>query len=258
MLLSVGELAGTRTDPLVVDCRSFKEYSGGHIPGAVNLDLFGFHWIDTSAGGMRGFAAQMHALFSYAGVSNDRQVVFYDDVSGMLAARGVWILRYLSHQRAFMLDGGLTRWRADGQPVEAKTQRFQPAAFLAVPNAGLAAGFEEIRDRIGEPALIDARSADEYNGAVSRAARPGHIPGAINVDYSMNISGDGTMRDEASLLKLYGMPKDARVVTYCHGGYRAANTFVALKTLGFQDVRVYLGSWGEWGNREELPAERSA
>jgi thiosulfate/3-mercaptopyruvate sulfurtransferase len=90
---------------------------------------------------------------------------------------------------------------------------------------------------------------------VIRGARRGHIPGAINVDFSANISENGTIKDDKQLSELYKIPKDAQIITYCQGAYRAANSFLALKKLGFEKIKVYLGSWGEWSNRTELPIE---
>ena len=92
---------------ILVDARSYKDYSEGHIPGAVNLDFFYYHWFDTSKDGMKAFNMQMRKLLSILGVTKEKTVVFYDDVSGMSAARGVWLLTYFSHKKAFMLDGGI-------------------------------------------------------------------------------------------------------------------------------------------------------
>ncbi len=89
------------SDVIIVDTRSFKEYSEGHIPGAVHLDLFAFHWIDTSKQGIENFNNQTKTLLSYLGVSSEKKIIFYDSVSGMLAARGVWMLMYFSHQNVY-------------------------------------------------------------------------------------------------------------------------------------------------------------
>ena len=244
-------------DLVLVDCRTFKEYSAGHLPGAVNLDLFAFHWFDTTRGGIEEFGRQARRLFSFIGADRSKKVVFYDDVSGMLAARGVWMLTYLSHPDVSMLDGGIRFWKAGGLPTETRPNGFSPSGFSGDADPGVISGFERIVDSAGGSTLIDARSRGEYDGTVIRAARGGHIPGAVNIDWNLNLAPDGTLKDDPALEELYGeIPKDAGVVTYCHGAYRAAHTFVALKKIGFTDVRVYLGSWGEWGNLPQLPADR--
>ncbi|WP_100182982.1 sulfurtransferase [Candidatus Nitrosotenuis aquarius] len=257
MLISTANLAKELQNQnlVLIDARSYKEYSQGHIPGAVNLDLFAYHWFDTTPQGMQIFNEQTKKLLSFVGVTMSKKIVFYDDVSGMLAARGVWLLMYFSHQNVFMLDGGIKKWQADGLTLETKTNGFFPTTFDGNPNLQILADYEHVLQNIGKSILIDARSKEEFNGDVIRGARRGHIPRAINVDFSANISEDGTIKNEKQLEELYKIPKDAQIITYCQGAYRAANSFLALKKLGFEKIRVYLGSWGEWSNRTELPVE---
>ena len=259
MLISADKLLKKIETPdlILIDSRSYKDYLEGHIPGAVNLDFFHYHWFDTSNDGIKAYEKQMESILSFLGITNDKTVVFYDEVSGMSSARGVWTLMYFSHTNTFMLDGGFKKWKSLGFDTETKTNGFKPQKFSGKINNDVIAGYEYINKKIGKIKLLDTRGKDEYDGEKIRAARKGHIPTAINIDWMQNINDDGTMKSIEDLAKMYNFSKDDEIVTYCQGGYRAANSFVALKMLGFKNVRVYLGSWGEWGNKLDLPIEIS-
>ena len=230
MLISTSELNSILNDPnvIIADTRSFKEYSEGHIPGSVHLDLFAFHWIDTTKQGIENFNNQARKLLSFLGVTSEKKVIFYDSISGMLAARGVWMLMYFSHQNVFMLDGGIIKWKRENLSLETKANNFKPSKFLGKVNPEIISGFEYIRDNLDNLKIIDARSIGEY---------------------------DGTFKSDEELSEMYNIPKDSEIITYCQGAYRAANSFLVLKKLGFKNVKVYLGSWGEWGNDMELSVE---
>ena len=237
--------------------RPFSEYRNGHVPAAVNIDLFQLHWFDTTKRGIKDFNRQSRLLLSNIGISKDSKVIFYDNVSGISSARGVWLLLYFSHKNVCMLDGGFEKWKREKLPVEVKSNQLRNLPFKGKPNSKVIADTNEVYRSISnkDVTIVDARSREEYVGSEVRAARRGHIPSAVNIDWTRNTE-NGTFKSKEKLSKIYSkIPKSSQVITYCQGGYRAANAFIALKTLGYKNVKMYLGSWGEWGNRLDLPIE---
>ena len=244
---------------LIIDARPFSEYIKGHIHGAINLDLMNFHWFDTSKEGIIQFNKQMKTLLNYLGVNSQNFVVFYDDISGFSASRGIWLLHYFSHNDVFLLDGGFKNWLKSNYPIETKTNPFVNSEGGFNINNKVLADAEYIKKRIDKNAndvvIIDCRSEMEYDGLVARASRRGHIPLAVNIDWINNLENE-KFKEFEKLAQLYSfIPMDKEIITYCQGGYRAANTYLVLKKLGYSNVKMYLGSWGEWGNISTLPIE---
>ncbi len=121
-------------------------------------------------------------------------------------------------------------------------------------------GADEIRARLDDPELrlVDVRGPAEFSGEQLRAARGGHIPGAILWPWEDNLRPDGTMRDPADIrtgAQAAGLLPDHELVTYCQGGVRAAHAALALHIAGYPRVRIYDGSWAEWGNDPALPID---
>ena len=168
MLISLDDLKEISQDEnlLVIDTRSFGEYSKSHIPHAVNLDLFAFHWFDTSQNGIASFNDQTRKLLSFAGIDEKKKIVFYDNVSGMLAARGVWLCQYFSHPDVCMLDGGFTKWTNENFPTETEPTKYSPSNLTTSIDTTIISGFEYIKENIGKITIIDARSKDEFDGII--------------------------------------------------------------------------------------------
>jgi thiosulfate/3-mercaptopyruvate sulfurtransferase len=208
----------------------------------------------------------MKILFSNLGLTDTKFAVFYDNISGPSASRGVWLSHYFSHLNSFIVDGGLTEWKAEGLEIQKESNSFTHSKLTASSNSEVLADLKMIESSLtessgsGKYVLLDCRSKQEFDGRVVRALKRGHIPNAINIDWACNIDeeNNGKFKSMSDLAEAYsGIAKTDEVITYCHGGYRAANTFIVLKMLGYERVRMYLGSWGEWGNIPHLPAEKS-
>jgi thiosulfate/3-mercaptopyruvate sulfurtransferase len=122
------------------------------------------------------------------------------------------------------------------------------------------ATWKEVRAALGrrDAVILDTRTEEEYSGTTVRARRGGAIPGAVHIEWTRNLSPCGEFKDAAELKRMYrdaGVTPDREVITYCQGGYRAAHSYLALRLLGYPRVRSYVGSWKEWGDREDLPVE---
>ena len=236
-------------------------YDEAHIPNSVFID-----WqVDIVEPGSPSndvaspdrFAALMGEL----GIGNDTRVVIYDNAASMFACRLRWALRYYGHEDVFILDGGWQKWRAEGRPLSAGIPQFEKATFIPRVNAALKATKEEILAGIdsGTLQLIDVRSPAEYGGAVSRAQFGGHIPTAINVPRSVMVADDMTLESAAELTKRFaetGVALDeSDTVLYCNSGVSATYGMLALEVAGAKNLRIYDGSWKEWGNDASTPKE---
>jgi thiosulfate/3-mercaptopyruvate sulfurtransferase len=246
--------------PLLLDLRPPEAYAAGHIPTAIHLDLWGVSLIDTDPAPLKAFMWMIEHVLAVHGVDATTPVVVYDEQSGVRAARAFWFLEYFGHPSVRLLDGGFNAWAAAGLPVTQDAAPPPKSEWIGTRSERTLATWKDVKNAIGraDTVILDTRSDAEHEGSLIRARRGGAVPGAAHIEWTRNLAGSGEFKPAEELKKMYadaGVTPDREVITYCQGGYRAANSYLALRLLGYPRVRMYIGSWKEWGDREDLPVE---
>lgn len=246
--------------PLLLDLRPPDAYAAGHIPGAIHVDLWGVSLIDTDPAPLDAFMWMIEHVLAIHGVEAATPVVVYDDQSGVRAARAFWFLEYFGHSSVRLLDGGFNAWTAAGLPITRDAQAAPKSEWTGTREEQTLATWKDVKGAIGrgDKVILDTRGDAEYEGTLVRAKRGGAVPGAVHIEWTRNLSPSGEFKPADDLKKMYedaGVTPDREVITYCQGGYRAAHSYLALRLLGYPRVRMYIGSWKEWGDRRDLPIE---
>ena len=272
-LVSTDTLAAHPGDWTVVDCRfdlandtwGPEQYKAGHVPGAVyanlNDDLSGPR---TGTNGRHPMPPDdaLLATLRRLGITNDTQVVVYDQDSGLYAGRLWWLLRYAGHRAVALLDGGFAKWIAEGRPVRAGAEPRPRSNFQAAFEHSMHVTVDGV-ERLaadGRTLLVDARGPDRFEGRAETIDKvAGHIPGAQNRFYRSNLAPDGTMLGAEALRAAFTSllegrdPRDA--VMYCGSGVSACHNLLAMEHAGLPGSPLYVGSWSEWSSNPERPVE---
>ena len=244
-----------------------RRYRTSHIPGAHYLHL------DRDLAGPVTLQSGRHPLpvpellaakLATAGVFNCSQIVGYDDADGAFAARLWWLLRWLGHQKVAVLDGGITQWLKENRPVTQDLPAALPSGdFQQRPDNALWVNSEAVRRQSTEHPgrLLDARASSRFRGEEeSIDAVAGHVPGAVNLPFTGNVSENGCFKSSGVLRQRFeaalegGSP--AETVCICGSGVTACHNLLAMEVAGMQGGRLYAGSWSEWIRDPSRPVER--
>jgi len=275
-LISTDVLAAHLADAafVIIDCLyklddeawGEREYAARHIPGAVYAHL------GSDLAGPRTGTNGRHPLpdphtfartLGRLGISSGVQVVIYDQDSAMYASRLWWMLRWLGHDAAAVLDGGLAKWTAEGRPTASGMEHREPREFAAAPRAEMIVDIRRVSLSLttGETTLVDARAPERYRGETEPIDKmPGHIPGAANHFFQWNLDERGMFRTPSDLRErmersIGDVPAD-RLVCYCGSGVTACHNLLALEHAGLTGAKLYPGSWSEWSADPSRPVER--
>lgn len=265
-LVDPATLAGHLANCLVIDCRhSLAEpqagrqaWLAGHIPGARFLHLD--EDLSSPVGPRSGRhplpdREALRATLARLGLSDERQLVVYDDAGGAMAGRLWWLARWLGHEAVAVLDGGLPAWQAAGHPLETGVPPGTPAPGSLARRAPRGGTVDQatVRHNIDTPALlvVDARSAERYRGEVEPIDPvAGHIPGSVNRPLTLNLGPDGRFLPAAALREafrgLLGERAPASVVHSCGSGVSACHNLLAMEHAGLHGSLLYPGSWSQW------------
>ena len=240
------------------------EYRAGHLPGAVFFDIEALSDHTSPLPHMlprpEAFAVAMREL----GISSDKHLVIYDEGNLYSAPRAWWMLKAFGVEQVSILAGGLAGWQRDELPLQQGDVTLPEAEFEANFDADRVKRLTDVllisHEKTAQ--LVDARPAPRFNAEADEprpGLRRGHIPGALNVPWGdLVFEGELKTTDELSaVFARQGVDLNKPIVVSCGSGVTAAVVALALETLGVEGVKLYDGSWSEWGARDDLPVEPS-
>lgn len=247
---------------LIVDLSKPKTFAQYHIPQAIHLNYPEIVHIEKPIMGLLPDNDQLSSVLSAIGLTQDKHVIAYDDEGGGKAARLLWTLDVLGHTQFSLLNGGLHAWINEGHETQQNVRAAAASAYRASAGSNGITNMEYILNHLQDPSirLLDARSAEEFNGSKKFAEKAGHIPGAVNMDWLQIMDTNKNLRfktDEQlkTMLSSLGIFEDQEIIVYCQSHHRSALTYIMLKHLGYPNIKGYPGAWSEWGNASHTPVE---
>ena len=247
---------------LIVDLSNPATYVQYHIPGAIFLNYEWIIRIEHPRMGLLPTEEQLNNVLSSLGINKDTHIVTYDDEGGGRACRFLYTLDVAGHKNYSLLNGGLHAWANNGNQVSSKISFPNPSEYKVSMNFEPVATRQYILDHLSDEqvAILDTRHPMEFNGTKVFAQRGGHIPGAVNIEWTEAMDKENDLRlkpevDLRQMLESQGITPDKTIITHCQSHHRSAHTYIVLKSLGYEKVKGYPGSWSDWGNEMNTPIE---
>ncbi|WP_042346526.1 sulfurtransferase [Bacillus massiliigorillae] len=255
----------------IVDCRFHlqqkelgrQQYNQDHIPGAVY-----FHLEKDLSSAVKEHGGR-HPLpdledfkrtLEQAGIKNDDMIIAYDGGDVAFATRFMWMMKYVGHEQVFVLNGGYNQWKEAGFPTEQTVPTYLESSYQLNIQAQILAHYEEVKEYSQSPndnkILIDSRDYNRYAGKEEPIdKRPGHIPNAINYPFMKGIENSCLLSKEKQQERFQNLDDKKEIIVYCGSGVTATPNYFALKEAGFENVKVYIGSYSDWVSYDDNPVE---
>lgn len=254
----------------IADCRfslkdsgqGAREYSMNHLPDAIYFDL------EKDLSAPPGVHGGRHPLpdwdqfikkLEQAGIGKDTILIAYDNGDGAFAARFWWMLRYLGHEKVYVLDGGFQGWLKAGSPLSQTIPHFEKATFIPDFQNDIKAEYEEVKKLVNEEnkcskILIDSREKNRYLGFEEPIdKKAGRIPGALNKPWFEGYENGNVKPAEKQRERFSDLDPKKEIIVYCGSGVTAAPNYLLLKEAGFEKVKLYPGSFSDWISYEDNP-----
>ncbi|MCM3055123.1 sulfurtransferase [Caldibacillus thermoamylovorans] len=259
-------------DVKIVDCRfslskpdeGERLYKESHIPGAYFFDLEKQLSAPVSKHGGRHPLPDIEKFrreIEKAGIENTKTVVAYDGGEGAFASRFWWLLTYIGHDKVYVLNGGFKGWVEAGYPTTKEVPKPESAQYKVSIRKEMLATYEEIKEIVANkkksPILIDSREKARYLGKEEPIDKiPGHIPGAIHKFWAEGLENGFFKGSEEQKKRFAELDQKEPIIVYCGSGVTATPNYIALKMAGYQNVKLYAGSYSDWVSYSDNPVEK--